>query len=201
MHADAAARPRGALPQSYLTSPSVGRSVKLLNATAGWDRYRRPRAVTSRDLLATHTLLVPEPVTRSIHCAAMGAGPLHLAYPSDGEPDGMRSTPVDNRPRRRRRPTGGPPELSRHFRRIFPSCSTGIAPSKACGTGTMVGTSGGDVRWGRRLIARQRLPHACGSCRVTNEFTQAGSGPATTHAVKCFRCQFDKCLVHRFSRR
>jgi hypothetical protein len=58
MHADAPV-PTGIVRQSHLTSRSVGRSVKVLNPTAVWDRCRRRLAVASRDVLATQNLLTP----------------------------------------------------------------------------------------------------------------------------------------------
>ena len=108
MHADARTGPHmlgvGAVRHSQLTSPSVERSVKELNATAGWDWCRRPRAVTPRDLLATQSPRVAQPAPAPVNPSRSDSGDVTLQTHLTASRMGMQLPPAEHRARRRRRP-------------------------------------------------------------------------------------------------
>ena len=101
-----------ALRQSHLTTPSVRRSVKVLNATAGWDRCRRPRAVIPRDTLATQNVS-SLPTQSSGRSFVQKPSRGHFTSRTHPRRAGWNATIagryID------RKPSGGPPESSRHF--------------------------------------------------------------------------------------
>ena len=182
MHSDAQACRKRALRQSHLTTPSVRRSVKVLNATAGWDRCRRPRAVIPRDTLATQKRLFPaHPVIRSILRTEAEPGPLHLTYPSTAswmECDHRR--PI-HRPEAIRRPARiVAPFFDQFFRTLF-SRQLEIARTR------------------RRLPPQQHLPEDTGHARVTSEFADVGRCPARIPRIEMFPASVDKLFLHRFS--
>ena len=174
-----------ALRQSHLTTPSVRRSVKVLNATAGWDRCRRPRAVIPRDTLATQNVssLPTQSSGRSFVKKPSRATSPHV--PIHGELDGMRSSSADTS-------TGGHPEAIRRPARI-------VAPFFDQFFRTLSSRQLEIARTRRRLPPQQHLPEDTGHARVTSEFADVGRFPARIPRIEMFPASVDKLFLHRFS--
>jgi hypothetical protein len=171
-----------ALRQSHLTTPSVRRSVKVLNATAGWDRCRRPRAVIPRDTLATQNVS-SLPTQSSGRSFVQKPSRGHFTSGTHPRRAGWNATIagryID------RKPSGGPPESSRHF---------AINSSEPFFSRQLE-----TARTRRRLPPQQHLPEDTGHTRVTSEFADVGRFPARIPRIEMFPASVDKLFLHRFS--
>src|SRR5664279_3330638 len=84
-----------------------------------------------------------------------------------------------------RRPSGGPPESSRHF---SINSSEPFLPRQL-----------EIARTRRRLPPQQHLPEDTGHARVTSEFADVGRCPARIPRIEMFPASVDKLFLHRFS--
>ena len=161
-----------ALRQSHLTTPSVRRSVKVLNATAGWDRCRRPRAVIPRDTLATQNVS-SLPTQSSGRSFVPKASRGHFTSRTHPRRAGWNATIAGRNIDRR--PSGGHPEARPNRRAIFRS----ILPSLSSRQLEIARTR-------RRLPPQQHLPEGTGQARVTSEFADIGRCPVRIPRIEMF---------------